>query len=89
MTDPVTLPTSKTVMDRTSITQYLLSDGRDPWNRAPLQLSDVIPNLEMKEKIEAWKAERMQQIRAEKAAAAATTEITVEDTAMDTAMDTS
>ena len=83
MTDPVTLPTSKTVMDRTSITQYLLSDSRDPWNRAPLKITDVVPNLEMKEKIEAWKAERMQQIRAGNAGTAEEA-VVEEDVAMDT-----
>ncbi|KAL8763804.1 MAG: hypothetical protein Q9184_000506 [Pyrenodesmia sp. 2 TL-2023] len=58
MTDPVILPTSKTTMDRSTIRSHLLSDPNDPFNRAPLKIEDVIPNTELKAKIEAFKAEK-------------------------------
>lgn len=43
MEDPVQLPTSKTIIDRSTIRTYLLSDPKDPFNRAPLKIEDVIP----------------------------------------------
>lgn len=58
MKDPVILPSSKAVMDRSTIRSHLLSDPTDPFNRAPLKIDQVIPDVEMKAKIEAWKAER-------------------------------
>ncbi|KAI4207190.1 MAG: hypothetical protein LQ346_000684 [Caloplaca aetnensis] len=58
MTDPVILPTSKTTIDRSTIRSHLLSDPNDPFNRAPLKIEDVIPNTELKAKIEAFKAEK-------------------------------
>lgn len=67
MTDPVTLPSSRTVIDRSTIRSHLLSDPTDPFNRAPLKIEDVIPNAELKAQIETWKAER----KAERAAARA------------------
>eukprot|EP00164_Ancoracysta_twista_P001271 GFYU01001669.1.p1 GENE.GFYU01001669.1~~GFYU01001669.1.p1 ORF type:complete len:1071 (-),score=326.59 GFYU01001669.1:216-3428(-) len=54
MKDPVTLPTSGTVMDRSTIARHLLSDPMDPFNRAPLKIEDVIPNPEIKAKIDAF-----------------------------------
>ena len=36
MKDPVLLPTSNTVVDRSTIIQHLLSDQHDPFNRAAL-----------------------------------------------------
>ena len=58
MVDPVTLPISKSVMDRSTIRQHLLSDPHDPFNRSSLKIEDVIPNTELKEQIESWKRER-------------------------------
>ncbi|KAL1981515.1 hypothetical protein VTN96DRAFT_2496 [Rasamsonia emersonii] len=58
MEDPVILPSSKVSIDRSTIQSHLLSDPSDPFNRAPLKIEDVIPNTELKEKIEAFKAER-------------------------------
>lgn len=66
MEDPVTLPISKTVMDRSTIRQHLLSDPHDPFNRSPLKIEDVIPNTELKDQIAAWKAERKAARRASK-----------------------
>lgn len=58
MKDPVLLPKSKTVMDRSTIKAHLLSDSTDPFNRSPLKIEDVIPDTELKAKIEAFIAER-------------------------------
>lgn len=57
MEDPVILPISKTVIDRSTIRQHLLSDPHDPFNRTDLKLEDVIPDTETKAKIEAFRAE--------------------------------
>ncbi|EAU86067.1 ubiquitin conjugation factor E4 [Coprinopsis cinerea okayama7 len=54
MRDPVRLPSSKTVIDRATIKSHLLSDSKDPFNRAPLAIEDVIPEPELKAKIEAF-----------------------------------
>lgn len=43
MRDPVMLPSSKTIIDRSTIKTYLLSDSKDPFNRSPLKIEDVIP----------------------------------------------
>ena len=71
MEDPVILPTSKTVMDRSTIRQHLLSDPTDPFNRAPLKIEDVITDTETKRKIDEWKAGRKAERAKEKEAAAA------------------
>lgn len=44
MKDPVTLPSSRAVVDRATIKSHLLSDSKDPFNRAPLKIEDVIPS---------------------------------------------
>jgi ubiquitin conjugation factor E4 A len=59
MTDPVMLPSSRKIMDRNVIARHILSDQTDPFNRQPLSLDMVIPQPELKAKIEAWVAERM------------------------------
>ncbi|KAL9590791.1 MAG: hypothetical protein Q9203_000429 [Teloschistes exilis] len=66
MTDPVTLPTSRTTMDRSTIRSHLLSDPNDPFNRSPLKIEDVVPNTELKAQIEAFITEK----RGQKLAAA-------------------
>ncbi|CAM9543631.1 unnamed protein product [Chrysoparadoxa australica] len=58
MTDPVLLPTSKEVVDRSMIAQHLLNDPTDPFNREPLTIDMVEPATELKGRIEAWKAQR-------------------------------
>eukprot|EP00730_Choanoeca_flexa_P008561 TRINITY_DN12504_c0_g1_i18.p2 TRINITY_DN12504_c0_g1~~TRINITY_DN12504_c0_g1_i18.p2 ORF type:complete len:149 (+),score=22.08 TRINITY_DN12504_c0_g1_i18:183-629(+) len=58
MTDPVRLPTSGTVMDRSCIIQHLLSDPTDPFNRKPLSADDLVPEPELKAKIDAWVADK-------------------------------
>ena len=44
MRDPVTLPSSRVVVDRATIKSHLLSDPKDPFNRSPLKIEDVIPS---------------------------------------------
>ena len=63
MEDPVILPISRTVIDRGTIRQHLLSDPHDPFNRTPLKIEDVIDDNETKEKIAAWRAEAREKAR--------------------------
>lgn len=58
MRDPVMLPSSKAVMDIATIKSHLLSDTKDPFNRAPLRIEDVIPMPDLKAKIDAFLIER-------------------------------
>lgn len=51
MTDPVTLPTSGVTVDLSTIKAHLLSDNKDPFNRQPLELSQCVPNLELKQRV--------------------------------------
>jgi ubiquitin conjugation factor E4 B len=41
MEDPVILPTSKNIIDRSTIRSHLLSDPHDPFNRVALKIEDV------------------------------------------------
>lgn len=43
MEDPVILPSSKQIVDRSTIRSHLLSDPTDPFNRVPLKIEDVLP----------------------------------------------
>lgn len=70
MIDPVILPISRTVVDRSSIRQHLLSDSIDPFNRTPLKIEDVISNGELKAQIEAYRKEKREQRIAKQNAAA-------------------
>lgn len=63
MTDPVILPISKMVLDRSTIRSHLLSDPHDPFNRSPLKIEDVIPNTELKARIDAWRDEMRQKAK--------------------------
>lgn len=55
MDNPVRLPTSGKVMDHSTIARHLLSDAKDPFNRAPLTIEDVIPDDDLKQRITIWK----------------------------------
>ena len=48
MENPVKLPTSGQIVDRTTIARQLLSAPMDPFNRQPLTLDQVIPFPEIK-----------------------------------------
>ncbi|CAE7116128.1 unnamed protein product [Rhizoctonia solani] len=58
MRDPVKLPSSKATVDRSTIKAHLLSDTTDPFNRSPLKIEEVVPDVELKARIEAWLVER-------------------------------
>ncbi|KER19241.1 hypothetical protein T265_11921 [Opisthorchis viverrini] len=58
MDDPVMLPQSQAVVDRSTIMRHLLNQETDPFNRMPLTESDLIPLPDLKARIVAWKAER-------------------------------
>ncbi|KAH9676658.1 putative ubiquitin conjugation factor E4 [Citrus sinensis] len=52
MKDPVILPSSRITVDRPVIQRHLLSDATDPFNRSHLTADMLIPNTELKAKIE-------------------------------------
>ncbi|PKI47934.1 hypothetical protein CRG98_031718 [Punica granatum] len=52
MKDPVILPSSKITVDRPVIQRHLLSDSTDPFNRSHLAVDMLIPNTELKARIE-------------------------------------
>lgn len=58
MQDPVILPSSKTVIDRSSIKQHYLSDRTDPFNRQPFEWEDIQDAVELKGQIQAWLDDR-------------------------------
>jgi ubiquitin conjugation factor E4 B len=45
MEEPVTLPSSNQVIDLSTIKSYLLGEARDPFNRQPLTIDQVIPSI--------------------------------------------
>ncbi|CAG9460858.1 unnamed protein product [Pedinophyceae sp. YPF-701] len=59
MEDPVLLPSSKNIMDRSVILRHLLTDPKDPFNRSPLAPEDLVPDEGLKTKITEWKAAEM------------------------------
>lgn len=58
MDDPVLLPSGK-VMDRPVIIRHLLNSSTDPFSRQPLSEDMLVPAGELKERIQAWKRDRM------------------------------
>lgn len=58
MKDPVLLPTSGKVVDRSTIAQILLNDPADPFNRKELSIDMVQPATELQERMTAWLAEK-------------------------------
>jgi ubiquitin conjugation factor E4 B len=66
MNDPVMLPSSKNIVDRSSIGKiilnlvtHLLSDPTDPFNRSKLSIEMVIPQPELKEQIDNYKKSKL------------------------------
>ncbi|CAB3405211.1 unnamed protein product [Caenorhabditis bovis] len=57
MTEPVKLPSGH-IMDRSVIERHLLSTPNNPFNRAPLNINEVVPVPELKAKIDEWIAEK-------------------------------
>lgn len=58
MADPVLLPSSGKIMDRPIITRHLLNSSTDPFNRQPLTEDMLQPDVELRERISAWKREK-------------------------------
>lgn len=58
MLDPVILPQSNITVDRATIQAHLLNVPIDPFNRQPMTIEDVVPNLEVLEKIKQFRDER-------------------------------
>ncbi|KAJ4826306.1 E3 ubiquitin-protein ligase pub1 [Turnera subulata] len=52
MKDPVILPSSRITVDRPVIQRHLLSDTTDPFNRSHLTADMLIPDVELKARIE-------------------------------------
>ncbi|XP_057971394.1 probable ubiquitin conjugation factor E4 [Malania oleifera] len=52
MKDPVILPSSRITVDRPVIQRHLLSDNTDPFNRSHLTADMLIPDAELKARIE-------------------------------------
>lgn len=65
MNDPVILP-SKSIVDRSTIVQHLLSVELDPFTRVPMKIEDVIPDDVLRQKIDAWKSEKLAAAKAAK-----------------------
>ena len=59
MKNPVKLP-SGVVVDRVNIIRHLLSDEHDPFSRQPLKPNDLVEDVEMRAKIDAWIQEKKQ-----------------------------
>lgn len=59
MEDPVILPSSKMIVDRSTIETHLLSDPKDPFNRSNLTKDELIPNSELKERIHKYKESKV------------------------------
>lgn len=57
MTNPVILPSGHYV-DRSTITQHLLNDSIDPFNREAMTIDDVKPATELKARMDTWLAEK-------------------------------
>lgn len=61
MEDPVLLPTSGKIVDRSTIAQHLLNDPKDPFSRKDLTIDMVEPATELKDRMTAWLAEKRAQ----------------------------
>ncbi|KAI3864814.1 hypothetical protein MKW92_010847 [Papaver armeniacum] len=60
MKDPVTLPSSNVTVDRLVIERHLLSDTNDPFNRSHLTQDMLIPNIQLKSRIDEFIKSRTQ-----------------------------
>ena len=63
MSDPVRLPSGK-VVDRPTIARHLLSDETDPFNRQRCTLEMCIEDVELRERIQAFRKERREAAKA-------------------------
>lgn len=67
MKDPVILP-SQNIVDRSTIVQHLLSDEKDPFTRQPMTIDDIVPADDLRQQIDAWKAEKLAAAKAKASA---------------------
>lgn len=75
MRDPVKLPSSGVVCERSVIERHLLTDSSDPFNRSELTLDMLVPQAELKARIDDWLSEertRRSSLKEEAASAKAT-----------------
>ncbi|KAI5721312.1 hypothetical protein M8J77_019052 [Diaphorina citri] len=68
MLEPVTLPSSRQTLDKSTIARHLLSDQTDPFNRSPLTMEQVIPNTQLQTQIQDWIRQCRQKSLASKSA---------------------
>ena len=61
MENPVILPSSHMNIDRRTIEDYLLTNPSDPFNRNPLTKEELIPNDDLKKKIDEYKANKLKE----------------------------
>ena len=59
MEDPVRLPSSNMILDRTTIETHLLSDPTDPFNRTKLSKEELISCPELKQKVLDYKQSKL------------------------------
>ncbi|KAM7452694.1 hypothetical protein BLSTO_06567 [Blastocystis sp. subtype 1] len=57
MKDPVMLPNSKMVLDRSTIERLLMEKPVDPYDRTPLTKEQLIPQEELRQRIQQWKVD--------------------------------
>jgi ubiquitin conjugation factor E4 B len=63
MEDPVILP-SGNICDRSIITRHLLNSPTDPFNRQPLTEAQLVPAVELKQRIDEWKKTKIAELLA-------------------------
>ena len=63
MEDPVTLPSSKITVERKIIEDFILNVHKDPFNRKPLTKEELIPNIELKKRIDEYKLKKMKDLK--------------------------
>lgn len=66
MTHPVLLPSSKTIVDKSTIQRHLMNTPSDPFNRAPLTIDQCTPQPELESKIKQWVEQRKKEYKDEK-----------------------
>eukprot|EP00466_Bigelowiella_natans_P016501 jgi/Bigna1/87340/estExt_fgenesh1_pg.C_190095 len=70
MKDPVMLPESKVIVDRSVIKRHLLNSTTDPFNRSKLEVADLVDMPDLKKEIEEFIQGRRRDAAAAAAAAA-------------------
>ncbi|KAJ2158357.1 Ubiquitin conjugation factor E4, partial [Coemansia sp. RSA 552] len=66
ISNPVRLPTSDNIMDLAVIKGQLLSDPRDPFNRAPLSVDMLEPLPDMQREIAEWRQRKLAEYNQQK-----------------------